>query len=62
MKRDCPINVIIPMAGLGLRFTEYGFTQNKYMLPVNKNHDPMIEKAITTLQVPENSKFFFILR
>jgi dTDP-glucose pyrophosphorylase len=62
MKGDCPINVIIPMAGLGSRFTEYGFTRNKYMLPVNKNHDPMIEKAITTLQVPENSKFFFILR
>lgn len=61
-KMDTPLQVIIPMAGLGSRFTDYGFIRNKYMLPINKNHTSMIEMAITTLQAPPSSHFIFILR
>ena len=28
------LQVVIPMAGLGIRFKQYGFTKNKYLLPV----------------------------
>ena len=45
------INVIIPMAGLGSRFTKYGFTENKYLLPVDMNLTRMIEQAILTLGI-----------
>ena len=33
--RKINLNVIIPMAGLGSRFTSYGFSENKYLLPIN---------------------------
>ncbi len=57
-----PLNVIIPMAGLGSRFTDYGFTINKYLLPIDGNLQPMIKAAILTLKVPESSHFIFIIR
>ncbi len=57
-----PLNVIIPMAGLGSRFTDYGFTINKYLLPIDADLQPMIKAAILTLNVPDNSHFIFILR
>jgi NDP-sugar pyrophosphorylase family protein len=55
------MNIIIPMAGIGSRFTEYGFTINKYLLPINKNLTTMIEMAIITLNV-KFAEFIFILR
>lgn len=56
------MNVIIPMAGLGSRFSNYGFSINKYLLPVDINKIKMIEKAILTLNIPKSSQFIFILR
>jgi len=50
------------MAGLGSRFTTYGFSTNKYLLPVNIEKTKMIEKAILTLNIPTGSQFIFILR
>ncbi len=57
-----PLNVIIPMAGLGSRFLDHGFTINKYLLPIDGFLTPMIKAAILTLKVPESSHFIFILR
>jgi dTDP-glucose pyrophosphorylase len=59
------MNIIIPMAGLGSRFTKYGFSTNKYLLPVNLEKTKMIEKAILTLNIPQDNhktRFIFILR
>jgi len=56
------MNVLIPMAGLGSRFTKYGFATNKYLLPIDIQQTKMIEKAILTLDIPSNSQFIFILR
>uniref|UniRef100_A0A6C0KXY8 Nucleotidyl transferase domain-containing protein n=1 Tax=viral metagenome TaxID=1070528 RepID=A0A6C0KXY8_9ZZZZ len=56
------MNVIIPMAGLGSRFTKYGFSMNKYLLPIDKRKTKMIEIAILSLNVPKNSNFIFILK
>jgi dTDP-glucose pyrophosphorylase len=59
------LNIIIPMAGLGSRFTEYGFTENKYLLPVDINLTKMIDNAILTLvNSSKNLKiqFIFIIR
>lgn len=55
------LQVIIPMAGLGSRFSKYGFKTNKYLLPINLQLQPMIELAILTLNVPNTSKFYFII-
>jgi dTDP-glucose pyrophosphorylase len=64
MSVDFDLVVVIPMAGLGSRFTDYGFKTNKYMLPINKDLDPMISKAITTLFPKDelNIKWIFITR
>ena len=59
------LNIIIPAAGLGSRFTSYGFTQNKFLLPIDAELTKMIEKAITTLTMKATNlrlKFIFILR
>lgn len=56
------LNVLIPMAGLGSRFTKYGFTENKYLLPIDIDLTKMIEKAIITINAPYESNFIFILR
>jgi dTDP-glucose pyrophosphorylase/quercetin dioxygenase-like cupin family protein len=57
------LNIIIPMAGLGSRFTSYGFSENKYLLPIDNNLTKMIEKAIVTLNINiKNTNFIFILR
>jgi len=45
------ITIVIPMAGEGSRFTQYGFKTNKYMLPINIDLESMIEKAIVTIDV-----------
>ena len=56
------LQVVIPMAGLGSRFTDYGFITNKYLLPINTLLEPMIEKAISSLHVSIPCKFIYILR
>ena len=59
------IIVVIPMAGLGSRFSEYGFKKNKYMIPINKSLEPMISMAITTLMPKNcllNMKWIFIIK
>ena len=57
------MNIIIPMAGLGSRFTKYGFSTNKYLLPIDTNLTKMIEMAILTLNAPPiETQFIFILR
>ena len=57
------LQIIIPMAGLGTRFTSYGFKTNKYLLPINIDLQPMIELAITSLAIYESGdkKYFFII-
>jgi dTDP-glucose pyrophosphorylase/mannose-6-phosphate isomerase-like protein (cupin superfamily) len=55
------LQVVIPMAGLGTRFTQYGFKQNKYLLPINIDLVPMIEVAITSLNINIPCKYFFII-
>ena len=59
------MNIIIPMAGLGARFTNYGFTTNKYLLPTDLMQTKMIENAILTLNIPSHIQpihFIFIIR
>lgn len=55
------LQVVIPMAGLGTRFTSCGFKTNKYLLPINIKLQPMIELAITSLNISEPCKYFFII-
>jgi dTDP-glucose pyrophosphorylase len=58
-------NIIIPAAGLGTRFSDFGFKEAKFLLPVDINLTPMIEKAITTLVTDYKNilfNFLFILR
>ena len=55
------LQVIIPMAGLGSRFKEYGFKINKYLLPINIEMNYMIEKAITSLDINIPCKYYFII-
>jgi dTDP-glucose pyrophosphorylase len=55
------MRVVVPMAGLGSRFTKYGFKNNKYLLPVDSKLTPMIIKAIETLGFP-NAEYLFIIR
>jgi dTDP-glucose pyrophosphorylase len=56
--------VVIPAAGLGTRFAEFGFKTPKFMLPINATGTTMIEAAIDTLNVPASLKvkYIFITR
>lgn len=60
------INIIIPAAGIGSRFADFGFREIKFLLPIDKNLTPMINGAINTLIMNSNQefkfKFIFILR
>jgi len=51
------INVVIPMAGLGSRFSEAGFLKPKPFIDVLDS--PMIEKVIQNLNIV-NAKYFLI--
>lgn len=55
------MNIVIPMGGLGQRFIDYGFTINKYLLPIDASGIRMIDKAITTLGFPD-AQFIYIIR
>jgi NDP-sugar pyrophosphorylase family protein len=52
--------LVIPMAGLGKRFADYGFKKNKYMLPIDAAATPMIKKAIDTLGFKECDILFIV--
>jgi dTDP-glucose pyrophosphorylase len=56
------LQVVIPMAGLGSRFMDYGFQTNKYLLPIDTSLTPMIELAITSLNISVPARYLFILR
>lgn len=59
------LNVIIPMGGLGSRFIDYGFIEDKYLLPMDKQLTKMIDYAILTLINKIHNLqccFIFILR
>ena len=51
------LNVVIPMAGLGSRFSEAGFLKPKPFIDVLDS--PMIEKVIQNLNL-KNAKYFLI--
>jgi dTDP-glucose pyrophosphorylase/mannose-6-phosphate isomerase-like protein (cupin superfamily) len=55
------LQVIIPMAGIGSRFKDYGFKTNKYLLPINIEMNYMIEKAITSLNILIPCIYYFII-
>ena len=61
MNNDVELNVVIPMAGIGSRFKNYGFKENKYLLPIDSVLTKMIEKAILTLNIDVKVAFIFIL-
>ena len=52
-------NIVIPMAGLGTRFEEKGYTDKKPFIDVNGK--PMIQRVIENLDVEFDSKYEFIL-
>jgi dTDP-glucose pyrophosphorylase len=60
------INIVIPAAGIGSRFLDYGFKETKFLLPIDKNLKPMINGAINTLITNSKNEFkftfIFILR
>jgi dTDP-glucose pyrophosphorylase len=55
------LQVVIPMAGIGSRFKNYGFKTNKYLLPINLELQPMIELAIISLNISVPCEYFFII-
>lgn len=52
------MNILIPMAGLGKRFVDAGYTDIKPLIPVNGK--PMIIAALDSLQLSGN--FIFVIR
>lgn len=59
------INIAIPAAGLGTRFSSYGFKENKFLLPIDINLTTMIEQAILTLIMKHDNlrfNFIFVMR
>jgi len=52
--------VLIPMAGSGSRFSSYGFTTPKHLLPVRGG--TMIEMAVETLNAPPATTYTFVTR
>lgn len=53
------LNIVIPMAGAGLRFAEAGYDKPKPFIDVNGH--PMIEWVLANLQQPE-ARFILIVR
>lgn len=52
------INIVVPMAGLGSRFSQAGYSQPKPMIPVLGR--PMIELAVANLRPSLPHRFVFI--
>lgn len=61
MQQAPKLQVVIPMAGLGSRFKDYGFKTNKYLLPINTKLEYMIEKAIISLNIHVPCTYYFII-
>lgn len=53
------MNIVLPMAGRGSRFTEAGYTDSKPFIDVNGK--PMVVRVIENLKLEFNSNFNFIL-
>ncbi|MGX2971481.1 glycosyltransferase family 2 protein [Helicobacter sp. T3_23-1059] len=53
------LNIVIPMAGLGSRFTNAGFTTPKPFIKVGKAQTPMIECVLQNLSTPQ-ARFYLI--
>jgi len=56
------VRILIPMAGEGTRFSQYGFQTSKYLLPMNREKETMLEYAIKTLRAPKGTEFIFVIR
>lgn len=54
------INILIPMAGLGRRFKEKGYTKPKPLIDVRGQ--PMIKRVIDNLDLGVESQFIFIIQ
>jgi dTDP-glucose pyrophosphorylase len=54
------INCVIPMSGLGSRFTKAGYKDPKPFIPVDNDGTPMIKAVIDNLQCKEEVRFIFI--
>lgn len=52
------MNILIPMAGAGSRFTNAGYTMPKPLVPVRGK--PMISRAVETLGL--NGRYIFVIR
>ena len=51
-------NIVIPMAGLGKRFSDDGFMRPKPLIEIN--NVPMIQKAIESIGI--DGRYIFITR
>jgi ribulose-bisphosphate carboxylase large chain len=57
--RHPPPYVIIPMAGNGSRFVNFGFKTPKFLLPIN-SETTMIEAAVKTLNASDDTTYSFV--
>lgn len=55
-------NIVIPLAGANSRFSNYGFTMSKYMLPINTSNVSLIEHILLSFDISIEICFIFILR
>lgn len=56
--KDSPIHVLIPMAGIGKRFSDMGYKESKPFLPMGKK--TMIEMVVENLRHPD-MHFIFVV-
>ena len=59
MKTEKTLNVLIPMAGAGIRFKQAGYELPKPLIPILGK--PMIEKAMESLGFA-SANFIFVVR
>jgi len=53
------LNIVIPMAGRGSRFTQAGYTMPKPLIPIHENKT-MIELVISNLRPAREHRFIFL--
>ena len=56
------LNIIIPVAGRGLRFSEFGFQTPKILLPVDTTGKTVLQCVVDSLDPPSGAKYVFILK
>lgn len=49
---DTELNIVVPMAGAGKRFSEQGYTMPKFLVDINGSH--MIEKVVSSFGITAN--------